>query len=92
MILRRAISITRAIDFFWPWNDNEPFQDQTTGEASLKREHPALQNMKFLNFFSILWVIVAFLDTGPDSESGFPDLIESGSNPDPDPQHWQQQT
>jgi hypothetical protein len=35
------------------------------GEAftpALKREHPALQNMKFLNFFLCLWVIVAIRD------------------------------
>jgi hypothetical protein len=28
----------------------------------LKREHPALQNMKFLNFFIFLWVIFLLLD------------------------------
>jgi hypothetical protein len=37
---------------------------------ALKREHPALQNMKFLNFFLFLWVIFALLDPDPDSESG----------------------
>jgi hypothetical protein len=50
---------------------------------SLKREHPALQNIKFLNFFLFLWVIFALLDPDPDFESGsvygFEDLIESGS-------------
>jgi hypothetical protein len=35
--------------------------------SALKREHPALQNMKFLNF---LWVIFVLLDRDPDSESG----------------------
>jgi hypothetical protein len=55
--------------------------------SALKREHPALQNMKFLNFFLLLWVIFALLDPDPDSEygSGSTDLIESGSNTDPDP-------
>ncbi len=38
-----------------------------------KREHPQLQNMKFLNFFSIF--VVNFCPVG----SGFTDLIESGS-------------
>jgi hypothetical protein len=44
--------------------------------------------MKFLNFFLLLWVIFALLD--PDSEygSGSTDLIESISNPDPDPKPW----
>ncbi len=38
---------------------------------ALKREHPALQKMKFIHFFLFLWVIFVLLD--PD--------------PDPDPQH-----
>jgi len=33
-------------------------------------------NMKFLNIFIFLWVIIVAL------------LIESGSNPDPDRKHW----
>ncbi len=56
--------------------------------SALKREHPALQNMKFLNFFLLFWVIFALLDPDPDSEygsgSGFTDMLESGSNPDQD--------
>jgi hypothetical protein len=46
--------------------------------------------MKFLNFCLFLWVIFALLDPDPDSESGSTDLIESGSNPDRDPdlKHW----
>jgi hypothetical protein len=61
---------------------------------ALEREHPALQKMKFLNFFLLLWVVIALLDTDPDSEygseSGSTDPIESGSNwdPDPDSQPW----
>ncbi len=51
--------------------------------SALKREHPALQNMKFLNFFLFLWVIFALLDQDSESESGSTDLIESGSNPGP---------
>ncbi len=51
------------------------------GEASaLKREYPALQNMKILNFF-----ICVCHFCPPGSVSGFMDLIEFGSNPDPDP-------
>jgi hypothetical protein len=46
--------------------------------SALKRKHPALQNMKFLNSFLLLWVIFALLDPDPVS-----DLTESGSNPDP---------
>ncbi len=46
--------------------------------AALKREHLELQNMKFLNFFLLLWVILALLD--PDPEYG------SGANSYSDPQ------
>ncbi len=51
--------------------------------SALKREHPALQNMKFHHFYLFLWVIYALLDPDP------PDLIESVSNsdPGPDPKH-----
>jgi hypothetical protein len=44
--------------------------------SALKREHTALQKMKFMNFF--YFVCDNFC------------LAESGSNPDPDPnpQHW----
>ncbi len=47
----------------------------------LQGEYSALQNMKFINFF---------LFCGPFclSVSGSKDPVESGSNLDPDPQHW----
>jgi hypothetical protein len=43
--------------------------------------------MKFLHFFLLLWVIFALLDPDPFSEygSGYTDLIEFGSNTDPEP-------
>jgi hypothetical protein len=57
--------------------------------SALKREHPALQHTKLLNFFLLLYVIYALLDPDPDSKygsgSGSTDPIESGSNTDPDP-------
>jgi hypothetical protein len=34
--------------------------------SSLKREHPALQKMKFINFYLSLWAIFALLDLGTD--------------------------
>ncbi len=46
-------------------------------QLSKEKEHPALQNMKFLNFFLLLWVIFALLDTDPD-----PNPL-TGLNPDP---------
>ncbi len=36
--------------------------------SALKREHPALQNMKILNFFLYLWVIFALLDPDPATQ------------------------
>ncbi len=40
---------------------------QATGEASAsKREHSALENIKFYNFFQFLGVIISLLDPYPD--------------------------
>jgi hypothetical protein len=46
--------------------------------TALKREHPALQNMKFLYFFLFLWVIFALLDPDPAIPI----------NADPEPKPW----
>ncbi len=46
--------------------------------SALKREHPALQKMKFINLLLRLWVIFALLDPDPDTDPGIPlnqDLI-----------------
>jgi len=48
-----------------------------------KREHPALQNMKFLIFFLLLWVIFAILDPDPDSKYGTNPDPRTRLNPDP---------
>jgi len=42
----------------------------TKKHSALKREHPALQNMKYLNFFSTFVGHYALLDPDPDSEYG----------------------
>ncbi len=55
--------------------------------SALEREHPALQKIKFINFFSIFAGHFAPTDPDPDSESGSGDPNESGSNPETDPQH-----
>jgi hypothetical protein len=49
--------------------------------SALKREHPALQKMKFIYFFLCLWVIFALLDPDWESGSGYGsrDPTESGS-------------
>ncbi len=52
---------------------------QATREAFIpKREHPALQIVKFLHFFQFSWVIFYLLD--PDSATKI--------DADPDPEHW----
>ncbi len=62
--------------------------------ASIKdvQVNPALQNKNVTIFFLLLWVIFALLDPDPDPDaeygSGSTDLIESGSNPAPDPKPW----
>jgi hypothetical protein len=57
----------------------------------MKSLQPSKKNIQFikkLKLFSM--VIFALLDPDQDCESGYGsrDPIESGSNPDPDPQHW----
>ncbi len=54
---------------------------------SLQPSKQKIQHLKKINFFLFWWAIFALLD--PDRESGYGsrDPIESGSNPDPDPQH-----
>jgi hypothetical protein len=54
--------------------------------SALKRGHPTLQNINLKKNLLLLWVIFALLDLDPDPDSGSTDPIESGSNPDTDPQ------
>ncbi len=54
--------------------------------SALKREHPALQNMKILYFFLFLRVIFALLDPDPDPDP----TTQINADPDPDPKPWVQ--
>jgi hypothetical protein len=45
--------------------------------SALKKEHPVLENKKFLDFFMFLWFFFALLD--PDPLTGFRIRIQSGS-------------
>ncbi len=73
MFLFRLIQGSRIqgkkFDIFWFKNCNclipRPPKRESTPSA-LKTERTALQNIKFLNFFLILWVIFALLDPDPD--------------------------
>ncbi len=53
---------------------------------ALKREHPALQNIKF-PYLTFFYFVGNFCPQDPDSESGSIHVTESGYNPDPDPKH-----
>jgi hypothetical protein len=71
--------------------------------SALKAEHPGLKQMKFINFFYVcgsflpswirIWIRIVNQDLDPDCESGSGcgsrDPIESGSNPDTDPDSQQ---
>jgi hypothetical protein len=58
---------------------------------ALKREHPVLQKIKFINLFLCLWVIFALLDPDPGTDPETPSKFGSNPDPDtyqdPDPQH-----
>ncbi len=80
----------QKLQFPYPWTLGL-YKERPSYRRSLQLSKENIQhfkNMKFFNFFLLLWVIFALLD--PDSESGSTDPIESGSNwdPDPDPQPW----
>ncbi len=68
-------------------NYNFPIPRPEVTEEALKSGHPALQNIKFLDFFYTFVGHFSLLDPDTDSEygSGSTDLIESGSNTDLDP-------
>jgi hypothetical protein len=51
--------------------------------SALKREHPSLKKMKFINFLLFLWVIFSLLDPDHESGSGSRDPVEFVSIPDP---------
>jgi hypothetical protein len=60
---------------------------QVTEEAFSSQKRPSnTSNHELQKFFLLLWVIFALLDPDSESGSGSTDPIESGSNPDPDPQ------
>jgi hypothetical protein len=49
---------------------SDPQKQKKVQPSALKREHPTLHIMKFLNFFQFLWIILALLNPDPDFESG----------------------
>jgi hypothetical protein len=57
--------VNQKLQFTYPWTSIKDVQATVQKKPSaLKREHPALQNMNFLNFL-FLWVIFALLDPDP---------------------------
>ncbi len=53
-------------NIFWIKNCNLLMSKLQEKTLALKREHPAPQKMKLINFFLCLWVIFALLDPDPD--------------------------
>jgi hypothetical protein len=89
--------------FFWIKHCNKLVSQLQEKPSALKREHPAIQKLKFIHIFLCLWVIFTVLDPDPECKSGygFRDPIEiririqrHHRNPDPegnsdlDPQQW----
>jgi hypothetical protein len=72
---KKEIFLDKKLQLTYPLSSIKDVQ-VTEKPSALEREHPALQNMKFPNFFLLMWVIFVLLD--PDS----------GSNLDPDPNYW----
>ncbi len=60
--------------FIYPWFPRPPLRTSKLKEkpSALKREHPALQKIKFINFFLFLWVIFC----PPGSGSGLRNRIQ----------------
>jgi hypothetical protein len=72
----------KKIIFFVDLKLQFPYPYASVEEAlSSQKRTSSTQNIKFLNFFLLLWFIFALLDPDPDSEhgSGSTDQIESGS-------------
>jgi hypothetical protein len=59
--------------------EGRPNYRRTEKPSALKREHPTLQNVKFLHFFLFLWVIFALLDPGPADKKINADSCGPGS-------------
>jgi hypothetical protein len=61
--LKKMYSWQKNLIFFKIKNKRRPKLQETP--SAQKREHPTLQNIKFLNFFLFLWVIFALQDPDP---------------------------
>jgi hypothetical protein len=88
------LPLKKKIIFFWIKNYNLPIpgpplhKGRPSYNRSLQLSKENIQNFKtwHLNFFLLLWVILALPDPESEYGSGSTDPIESGSNSDPDPQ------
>ncbi len=86
----KIIIFDKKLQFVYPGPSWRTSQLQEKPPA-LKREYPALQNMKLKNFFLFLWVIFALLGPDPvdrcqcESGSTTPRVIRISFNADPDP-------
>jgi hypothetical protein len=64
IFLKQKLQFTTALYLSLRLHKGRPSKLQEKSSA-LKKEHPALQNMKFLYFFLFWWVIFVLLDSDP---------------------------
>jgi hypothetical protein len=69
----KKITAEKKLIFYWIKSYNlpiprPPYRTPKLQEkpSALKKEHPALQNMKILYFFLFFWIIFPLLDPDPD--------------------------
>jgi hypothetical protein len=66
----------RGFDDYISFDQKSKVQEKP---SAVKKEHPAFQKMKFINFFLCLWIIFAFLDPVPDPETDPGTLVNTAS-------------
>jgi hypothetical protein len=56
--------------------------------SALKREHPALQKIKFFTFFLFLWIIFALLNPDPTVQINADPCGSGSETPSKNPRIW----
>ncbi len=75
---KKEIQLKNCFPDFWQKIENYLSIGLRKGRPSYRRSY----EIYWLYSIYVIWVIFALLDLNPG------DSTESGSNPDPDPQHW----
>ncbi len=75
-------------DIFFIKNCNLLMSKLQEKPSVLKREHPELQKMKFINFFLCLGSFLALLDLDPDPDMDPGTPLNPDTDLDQNPQHY----